>query len=57
MSPASRWSLVVGKAIAADFRGLVQAAVIYAIAFLMNVSIRWEPLAIAAVRLYPKLVQ
>ena len=41
----------MGKALAADFRGLVQAAVIYAIAFLMHVSIRWEPLAIVQVLL------
>ncbi len=51
VSPASRWSLVCGKAIAADFRGLVQATVIYAVAFLMSVPIRWEPLAIAQVLL------
>ena len=41
VSPASRWSLVCGKAVAADFRGLVQAAVIYLIASLMGVPIRW----------------
>jgi ABC-2 type transport system permease protein len=51
VSPASRWSLVIGKAIAADFRGLVQAVVIYAIAFLMHVPIRWDPLAIVEVLL------
>jgi ABC-2 type transport system permease protein len=51
VSPASRWSLVLGKAIAADFRGLVQATVIYAIALLMHVSIRWEPLAVLEVLL------
>src|ERR1022692_1423509 len=51
VSPASRWSLVVGKALAADFRGLVQATVIYAVAFIMRVPIRWEPLPIAGVLL------
>jgi len=51
VSPASRWSLVIGKAIAADFRGLVQAAVIYAIAFLMQVPIRWDLAAIVEVLL------
>jgi ABC-2 type transport system permease protein len=51
VSPASRWSLVCGKAIAADFRGLVQATVIYAIAFIMQVPIRWEALAILQVLL------
>jgi ABC-2 type transport system permease protein len=42
VSPASRWSLVCGKAVAADFRGLVQAAVIYAIAYVLHVRIRWQ---------------
>jgi ABC-2 type transport system permease protein len=51
VSPASRWSLVCGKAVAADFRGLVQATVIYAVAFIMRVPIRWEPLPIAGVLL------
>jgi ABC-2 type transport system permease protein len=51
VSPASRWSLVCGKALAADFRGLVQAAVIYAIAYILRVPIRWEPTAIVAVLL------
>jgi len=51
VSPASRWSLVCGEAIAADFRGLVQAMVIYAIAFIMQVPIRWEALAIVQVLL------
>ncbi|MGO9426630.1 MAG: ABC transporter permease [Steroidobacteraceae bacterium] len=49
VSPASRWSLVCGKAVAADFRGLVQAAVIYAIAYVLRVPIRWQPLAILEV--------
>lgn len=51
VSPASRWSLVCGKAVAADFRGLAQAAVIYAIAAVLAVPIRWEPLAILEVLL------
>jgi ABC-2 type transport system permease protein len=51
VSPASRWSLVCGKAVAADFRGLVQAAVIYVIAFLMHVPIRWQPLDVLQVLL------
>jgi ABC-2 type transport system permease protein len=51
VSPASRWSLVLGKAVAADFRGLVQAVVIYAIAFALRVPIRWEPAAILEVLL------
>ena len=49
VSPASRWSLVCGKAVAADFRGLVQAAVIYAIAYVLHVRIRWQLPAILEV--------
>lgn len=48
-SPASRTSLIFGKAISADFRGIVQAAVIYLIALVMGVPLRWEPAAIAGV--------
>ncbi|HMK87594.1 MAG TPA: ABC transporter permease [Steroidobacteraceae bacterium] len=51
VSPASRWSLVCGKAVAADFRGLVQAAVIYAVALALQVSIRWQLSAILGVLL------
>jgi ABC-2 type transport system permease protein len=49
VSPARRVSLVFGKAISAGFRGLVQAVVIYLIAFAMHVSIRLEPHAILGV--------
>lgn len=49
VSPARRSSLVFGKAVAAGFRGIVQAAVIYVIALLMNVSINLDPLAVFAV--------
>ncbi len=48
VSPASRSSLIVGKALSADFRGLVQAAVIYVIAVALRVPIRFEPAAMAA---------
>lgn len=48
-TPAMRTSLVFGKAIAAGFRGLVQAVVIYLIAILMNVAVRTDPLVILAV--------
>ncbi|HTV95511.1 MAG TPA: ABC transporter permease [Steroidobacteraceae bacterium] len=51
VSPASRWSLVCGKALAADFRGLVQAVVIYAIGAVLQVPIRWQALAILEVLL------
>ena len=49
VSPASRGSLIVGKAISADFRGLVQTVVIYLIALALGVPIRFEPEAIAGV--------
>jgi ABC-2 type transport system permease protein len=49
VSPARRGSLVFGKAVAAGFRGLVQAVVIYIIAVAMHVSLRLDPLAIFAV--------
>jgi ABC-2 type transport system permease protein len=49
VSPAQRSALVFGKAVAAGFRGLVQAVVIYLIAFIMGVPLSLNPLAIAAV--------
>lgn len=49
VSPARRSSLVFGKAVSAGFRGLVQAAVIYLIAFVMHITIRQEPRAIFGV--------
>src|ERR1039457_1254444 len=49
VSPARRSSLVFGKAVAAGFRGIVQAVVIYLVALVMHVSIRLDPLAIFAV--------
>jgi ABC-2 type transport system permease protein len=49
VSPARRSSLVFGKAVSAGFRGLVQAAVIYLVAFVMHITIRQEPQAIFGV--------
>jgi len=51
VSPAHRLSLVVGKAISGDFRGIVQGAVIYLIALGLNVPIRWEPVSMLGVLL------
>ncbi len=48
-SPALRISLVFGKAVAAGFRGLIQAAVIYLIAVAMHVPLEQDLSAIAAV--------
>ena len=49
VSPALRVSLVFGKAVAAGFRGILQAVVIYLLAIVMHVSLRGDPLAIIAV--------
>ena len=49
VSPALRSSLVFGKAVAAGFRGMLQALVIYIVALVLHVSIRLDPLAIFAV--------
>ena len=49
VSPARRSSLVIGKAVASGFRGLVQATVIYFIALVMHITIRLELRAIIGV--------
>jgi ABC-2 type transport system permease protein len=49
VSPSPRSALVFGKAIAAGFRGLVQAAIIYLIAFAMHIPIRSNPSAVFGV--------
>src|ERR1017187_481860 len=51
VSPAHRVSLVVGKAASAGFRGAVQTAIIYVLALLLGVHLRFAPGAIAAVLL------
>lgn len=51
VTPASRVSLVLGKAISANFRGLVQAAVIYLVALALHVPLRWEFFPILGVML------
>ncbi|MHB1415091.1 MAG: ABC transporter permease [Chloroflexota bacterium] len=48
-SPAPRSALVLGKAISAGARGLVQAVIIYLLAALLGVNLNWGPLAIAGV--------
>jgi ABC-2 type transport system permease protein len=40
VSPAYRGALVLGKAISAGFRGLVQVIIVYCVAFLMGIEIR-----------------
>ncbi|HUL96804.1 MAG TPA: ABC transporter permease [Usitatibacter sp.] len=49
VSPAYRSALVLGKALAAGFRGLVQAGVIYLLAALMHVQLRHDPFVIGVV--------
>jgi ABC-2 type transport system permease protein len=49
VSPASRGALVLGKAISAGFRGLVQAVIIHLIALALRIPIRWEMLPILGV--------
>jgi ABC-2 type transport system permease protein len=51
VSPASRLALVLGKALAAGIRGLSQAVIIYVLALLLGVHLRFAPGAIAAVLL------
>src|SRR4051812_6241766 len=49
VSPASRASLVFGKAISSGFRGVTQALVIYLTAVAMRIQLQWKPLSIIGV--------
>ena len=49
VSPAKRVSLVLGKAVSAGFRGVVQAIIIYLIAIALHIGIQWQPQHILAV--------
>src|SRR5208283_5213504 len=49
VSPAERSALVVGKAISAGFRGVIQAGIIYLLALALRIGVRWSPLPIAGV--------
>jgi ABC-2 type transport system permease protein len=51
VSPAPRSALVLGKAISAGLRGLVQAVIVYLIAWLLHIGLRWEILAVLEVLL------
>jgi ABC-2 type transport system permease protein len=51
VSPASRSSLVTGKALAGGLRALTQAFVVYAAAVLIGIHLRWEPPALVGVAL------
>ena len=49
VTPASRAALVTGKALAGGLRSLIQAAMVYAVAIVMGVHLRFEPLALIGV--------
>ncbi|HVV84006.1 MAG TPA: ABC transporter permease [Kofleriaceae bacterium] len=49
VSPASRVALVVGKALSAGVRGLVQAAIVYIIAVALGVRPQVDPVSLAGV--------
>ena len=49
VSPAPRVALVAGRALASTLRGVVQALVVYIIALIMGVAIRFEIWAVAGV--------
>lgn len=49
VTPAHRSALVLGKAVAAGLRGLVQATVVYLVAIALEVNIRWELLPMLTV--------
>ena len=49
VSPAPRAALVFGKALSSGVRGVSQAVIIYALAYVMGVDLRFEPLAILGV--------
>jgi ABC-2 type transport system permease protein len=49
VSPAARSALVTGKALAGGLRALVQAAMVYAIALIIGVHLRLDPLSVIGV--------
>ena len=51
VSPAHRSALVFGKAVSAGLRGLVQAVIVYLIAWFLHIGLRWELLAVLQVML------
>lgn len=48
-SPAPRTALVLGKALSAGVRALVQALIIYLLALALGVQVNWHPLALLGV--------
>lgn len=48
-SPTPRAALVLGKALSAGERALVQAVIVYLLAFVLGVKLNWNPLALVGV--------
>jgi ABC-2 type transport system permease protein len=51
VSPAHRSALVLGKALSAGLRGLVQAVIVYLTAYLLHIGLRWNIASIVQVLL------
>jgi ABC-2 type transport system permease protein len=49
VSPTPRAALVLGKALSAGLRAVVQGVIIYGVAALLGVDLNWNPLALAGV--------
>lgn len=49
VTPAPRSALVLGKAMAAGLRGVIQAAIVFLIALALGIQLRWQPLPIVVV--------
>jgi ABC-2 type transport system permease protein len=51
-SPTSRTALVLGKALSAGVRAIVQAAIVYLLALVLGVHLNWQPLALLGMLLF-----
>src|SRR5450759_1035442 len=49
VTPAPRSALVLGKALAAGLRGVVQAVIVFVIALALGIELRWQPLPVVVV--------
>ncbi len=48
-SPTPRTALVLGKALSAGVRGISQAVIVYLLALLLRVDLKWQPIALLGV--------
>ncbi len=55
VTPAARTALVLGKGLSAAVRGLAQALIVYLLAAVIGVPLRFSPLSIAAVLVFVSL--